>query len=141
MNTIKIAKDSNELEFKNWQEVGLYLTGKNTPVSSDTVKKMLVKNGWELLSVEKNPSSKNKVNLIENLIKSLSVVDKDLIKDLQKQRETVSKNVKTSKDAQELISLNQKIEQLSNPSIDRDTFISKITSMYDDYITTDKEEA
>jgi ribosomal protein L11 methylase PrmA len=134
MNSIVISKGSEVLSFKSWQEVAFHLTSKTTPISSDNTMKLLVKHGWELVSVEKSSSSKSKVNHIEALIKSLMIIDKDEIKKLETERTALVKNAKTSKDMQAILDINIKIEKLSNPSIDKETFITMIGSMYDDYI-------
>jgi hypothetical protein len=101
---------------------------------------MLERMGWKLVSVEKDATSKGKTNIIETLIKQLSVIDKDALNELNKKRTDLLKTAKTSNDVNAIIELNLQIEVLSNPTIDRETFINKITSMYDDYIS-EKEEA
>jgi len=140
MNAIKIAKDSQELEFKNWQEVASHFTGKNTPVSSKTATAIVLKNGWEVISVEKTATSKVKSNIIESLLKQLNTIDKDLLKSLMTERDNIAKSVKTSQDAKKLIDINLKINEVSNPVIDKTTFIDKVSVMYDEFMQQQENE-
>jgi hypothetical protein len=134
MNKIIISKESNELSFKSWQEVAFHLTSKKTPISSVNAIAMLERFGWKLVSVEKDATTKGKSNIIETLIKQMAFVDKDALNELTAKRKTLLTTAKTSDDVNKVMALNIQIEVLSNPSIDRETFINKITSMYDDYI-------
>lgn len=140
MNAIKIAKDSQELEFKNWQEVASHFTGKNTPVSSKTATAIVIKNGWEVISVEKTSSTKQKTNIIESLLKQLNTIDKELLKSLMIERDAIAKNVKTSQDAKKLIDINIKINDVSNPVLDKSSFIDKVSLMYDEFMQQQENE-
>ena len=134
MNKIIISKDSNELSFKSWQEVAFHLTSKKTPISSVNAIAMLERFGWKLVSVEKDATSKGKTNIIETLIKHLAVVDKVALNELTAKRKVLLTTAKTSDDVNKVMALNNQIEALSKPIINRETFIYNITLMYDDYI-------
>ena len=140
MNAIKIANGSQELEFKNWQEVASHFTGKNTPVSSKTATAIVNKNGWEVISVEKTATSKSKSNIIESLLKQLNTIDKDLLKSLMTERDAIAKSVKTSQDAKKLIEINLKINDVSNPVLDKSILLDKVALMYDEYMQQQENE-
>lgn len=141
-NTIKLQNNNDktqELTFTSWQQVGQHFTQKDTPVSSATARSIVERNGWQVISVEKVSSPKNKVNYVASLIKQLTTIDKDKLKELTTQRNEISKNVKTSKDAQKLIDINKQIELVSNPQIDKTYFLDQVSKMYDDFMTTENE--
>lgn len=142
-NTIKLQNNNDTtqvLTFTTWQQVGKHFTGKDTQVSSATATSIAERNGFKVISVEKVSSPKSKTNYIAGLIKQISYIDKDLLKDLQNKRNEISKNVKTSADAKKLIEINNQIEKVSNPQIDKDTFLNKVAEMYDDFMTPQENE-
>lgn len=143
MNNIKIANGNNELTFKSWQEVGKHFSGKDTPVSSATASRMIERNGWKIVSVEKTSGTRSKGNLIESLIKRFSTVDKEKIKELQRRRNEIVKDMKTSSDATKILKINKEIEKLSNPSLTKDDLMQKLSELYDLHMKAQetKEEA
>lgn len=140
MNTIKIAKGQEELTFNSWQEIGKHFSGKETPVSSATATRMLERNGFKVLSVDKVRGSRSKINLVEYVLKNLNTIDKDKIKELQKQRDEAGRTARTSKEAQRVIKLNQEIEELQNPTLTKEDLITKFTSKVNEYYKNKEEE-
>ena len=140
MNTIKIAKGQEELTFNSWQEIGKHFSGKETPVSSATATRMLERNGFKVLSVDKVRGSRSKINLVEYVLKNLNTIDKDKIKELQKQRDEAGRTARTSKEAQRVIKLNQEIEELQNPTLTKEDLITKFTSKVNEYFKNKEEE-
>lgn len=140
MNTIKIANGKEELTFNSWQEIGKHFSGKETPVSSATATRMLERNGFKVLSVDKVRGSRSKINLVEYVLKNLNTIDKDKIKELQKQRDEAGRTARTSKEAQRVIKLNQEIEELQNPTLTKEDLITKFTSKVNEYYKNKEEE-
>lgn len=146
---VRNTSNQEEQEYKNWAEVGRAIIKTNTPRSEDTTRTAIEKLGWEVVLVEgKRETSKTAFDIINKLESLLKVVDKEQVKKLENERNNIVKTAKTSKDFNKLIDINEKIEQLMNPSITLDAMLEYITTQYNNKheneiqdITSPSEEA
>ena len=101
--------------------------------------KFLEKAGFDMSTlVETETKTRTVSSLIERFIKECATVDKDKIKEVEKQRMEKLINAKTTKDMDELLKLNQQIIDLQNPKVNRKQLHAKLDSLYNDYLVENK---
>jgi hypothetical protein len=130
--TIKNQATEEQLEFTSWNQASRHVTGSDTPKNAETCKKALAKAGWSIMSVtdEHVRGSKAPTDILERLIKSVAKVDKQHIKELERERNALASTVKSSEDAKKLMKLNQTIEEAHHPQVDLDTILAYVTELY-----------
>ena len=84
--------------------------------------------------VETEKPTRTVRTLIERFIKECATVDKEKIRQLEKERHEKLINAKTSKDMDELLEYNQKIIDLQNPTVNREQLHAKLDELYDEYL-------
>ena len=101
--------------------------------------KFLEKAGFDMSTlIETETKTRTVSSLIERFIKECATVDKDKIKEVEKQRMEKLINAKTTKDMDELLKLNQEIIDLQNPKVNRKQLHTKLDSLYNDYLVENK---
>lgn len=130
-------KNGERLEtFSSWNEASRIITGSMTPKNAEAAKRAIERAGWEVVKVEGQASrAKNTESIVEKFIKLSQVVDKQAIKELERERDIIAASMKSSKDADKLIAINQRITELLNPSTDREAIIAKFTEELDKILT------
>lgn len=101
--------------------------------------KFLEKAGFDMSTlIETETKTRTVSSLIERFIKECATVDKDKIKEVEKQRMEKLINAKTTKDMDELLKLNQEIIDLQNPKVNRKQLHAKLDELYNDYLVENK---
>ena len=97
--------------------------------------KFLEKAGFDMSTlVETETKTRTVSSLIERFIKECATVDKEKIKQLEKERHEKLVNAKTSKDMDELLEYNQKILDLQTPRVNREMLHAKLDELYNGYL-------
>lgn len=137
---VRNTSNQEEHTFYSWAEVGRYVIKNNTPRSEKTTREAIAKLGWEVIQVidSNTSSSKTPFNVIDKLESILKVIDKDEIKRLDTQRDTIVKTAKTSKDFTAIIEINNKLEALQNPSVSLDAMLEYIKTKYNEKYTSEE---
>ena len=97
--------------------------------------KFLEKAGFDLSTlVETETKTRKMSSLIERFIKECATVDREKIKEVERERMEKLINAKTTKDMDELLKLNQQILDLQNPKVNREQLHAKLDELYDEYL-------
>lgn len=101
--------------------------------------KFLEKAGFDMSTlVETETKTRTVTTLIERFIKECATVDKEKIKQLDKERQEKLVNAKTSKDMDVLLEYNKKILELQNPKVNREQLHAKLDELYNEYLVENK---
>lgn len=101
--------------------------------------RFLEKAGFDMSTlVETETKTRTVKTLIERFIKECATVDREKIKQLEKERQEKLINAKTSKDMDELLEYNKKIVDLQNPKVNREQLHAKLDELYDNYLAENK---
>lgn len=101
--------------------------------------KFLEKAGFDMSTlVETETKTRTVTTLIERFIKECATVDKEKIKQLEKERQEKLVNAKTSKDMDILLEYNKKILDLQNPKVNREQLHAKLDELYNEYLVENK---
>ncbi len=102
--------------------------------------RFLEKAGFDLSTlVETETRTRKTTSLIERFIKECRTVDREKIKEVERERMEKLINAKTTKDMDELLKLNQKILELQNPTVNREQLHAKLDELYDQYLAEQAE--
>lgn len=97
--------------------------------------KFLEKVGFDMSTLEETETKTRTVSsLIERFIKECATIDKEKIKEVERERMEKLINAKTTKDMDELLKLNQKIIDLQNPKVNREQLHAKLDELYNEYL-------
>ena len=97
--------------------------------------KFLEKAGFDISTlVETETRTRKTTSLIERFIKECRTVDKEKIKQVERERMEKLINAKTTKDMDELLKLNQQIIDLQNPTVNREQLHAKLDELYNEYL-------
>jgi hypothetical protein len=102
--------------------------------------RFLEKAGFDISTlVETETKTRKTTSLIERFIKECRTVDREKIKEVERERMEKLINAKTTKDMDELLKLNQKILDLQNPTVNREQLHAKLDELYDQYLAEQAE--
>jgi len=97
--------------------------------------RFLEKAGFDISTlVETETRTRTTTSLIERFIKECRTVDREKIKQVERERMEKLINAKTTKDMDELLKLNQQILDLQNPKVNREQLHAKLDELYDQYL-------
>ena len=97
--------------------------------------KFLEKAGFDITTlVETETKTRTVSSLIERFIKECATVDKQKIKEVERERHEKLVNAKTSADMDELLRLNQLIIDLQQPKVNREQLHAKLDELYNEYL-------
>lgn len=97
--------------------------------------KFLEKAGFDITTlIETETKTRTVSSLIERFIKECATVDKQKIKEVERERHEKLVNAKTSKDMDELLRLNQLIIDLQQPKVNREQLHAKLDELYNEYL-------
>lgn len=97
--------------------------------------KFLEKAGFDMSTlIETETKTRTVSSLIERFIKECRTVDREKIKEVERERMEKLINAKTTKDMDELLKLNQQILDLQNPKVNREQLHAKLDELYNDYL-------
>ena len=97
--------------------------------------KFLEKAGFDMSTlVETETKTRKMSSLIERFIKECATVDREKIKEVERERMEKLINAKTTKDMDELLKLNQQILDLQNPKVNREQLHAKLDELYNEYL-------
>lgn len=147
--TIKLFKNGTLVgTYSNWNQA-IMSNGSKSGKNATASKNWLINQGFTVevdgVVVEKDsqveggsrkPASQH--SIVERVIKLVSVVDKDALAKAEQERTQLFMATKTSadfeKNSKRIQELNKLIEELSNPTPNRETVIAKFSELYDAYI-------
>ena len=97
--------------------------------------RFLEKAGFDISTLIETETKTRKVSsLIERFIKECATVDRQKIKEVERERMEKLINAKTTKDMDELLKLNQQIIDLQNPTVNREQLHAKLDELYNEYL-------
>lgn len=97
--------------------------------------RFLEKAGFDMSTlIETETKTRKTSSLIERFIKDCATVDKEKIKEVERERMEKLINAKTTKDMDELLKLNQQIIDLQNPTVNREQLHAKLDELYNEYL-------
>lgn len=138
--TITLTKGEETKIFTSWNEAKRDITGNPTGANSKNCQRAVENAGWKVVKVEgASTRTKSSINIIERVVKQASTIDKEAIKQLKAERDALVPNMKSSKDADKVMKLNNKIQELHNPSIDREAIVEWFTKQLDEYLKQGEE--
>lgn len=140
---IKISKLENGVMVEYQYNSITHATQENGATSGMNRKaglRFLEKAGFDISTlVETETRTRKTTSLIERFIKECATVDKEKIKQVERERMEKLINAKTTKDMDELLKLNQQILELQNPTVNREQLHAKLDELYDQYLAEQAE--
>lgn len=96
--------------------------------------KYLEKAGFDLTTlIETEKTERTTTSIIEKLIKLCATVDKDKIKELEKERLDLVSNAKTTKDMDKILKINDQIKTLQNPVVNLEQVQAKVLELWNEH--------
>ena len=137
MRKIIIEKDGIEKSFDSVAKAYIEL-GATSGMNTENGIKFIENKGWKIVKID---NEKKDSNLIEKLVKQVSVIDKDLIEKLETEKIELVKTLKPStkkenleKTLIEMEKIDNEIEKAKNPKASIDDILNLVKRLYKDYM-------